>query len=366
MVESELKTNDISYSQNSEADLSASGESSEYLVTFVVPCYNSADFMRRCVDSLLPALDTCEVLLINDGSSDDTSKIAHEYADKHENIKAIDQENANWGGVFNRGLSEAKGRYFKIVDSDDYLFEEGLLVVLAALQESVSADLEPDLLITNYVYDHISDNSRRRIQYKKFFPRNRVFTWPEMGKPGADQFIMIHAAWYKTSILRESELLLPEGVSYMDSLVVLHPLPFVKTLMYLDIDTYNYVIGREGQSVDIEVVKRQIDQQLMASRLAIDDVDYADIQSREPHQASLMMGYISCMMVVSTIYLFKIGTEEALRKNEELWTYMEEQNPVLYRYIRKSMAGIANRRTRIGRFLACLTYEFVNLFYKFA
>lgn len=338
----------------------------DFLVTFVVPCYNSAEFMRRCIDSLLPAVETCEILIVNDGSSDNTSEIAHEYAQKYENVLAVDQENANWGGVFNRGLSMARGQYFKIVDSDDYLSEEGLRVVLAALEESKKLDMLPDLLITNYVYDHITDNTRRRIQYKKFFPRNRIFGWDEMGKPRADQFIMIHAAWYKTDILRESKLVLPEGISYMDSLVVLHPLPFVNSLMYIDVDTYNYIIGREGQSVDIEVVKRQIDQQLTASRLAIDDIDYADIQEREPHQASLMMGYISCMMVVSTVYLFKIGTDEALEKNRALWQYMQDVNPVLYKYIKKSMAGAANRNTRFGRALACLVYEFLNLFYKFA
>ena len=83
------------------------------LVTFVMPCYNSASFMERGIDSLVSAIEDsgrpCEVLLVNDGSSDDTSAIAHRYADAHPCVSAIDQENANWGGVVNHGLELARG-----------------------------------------------------------------------------------------------------------------------------------------------------------------------------------------------------------------------------------------------------------------
>ena len=92
-------------------------------------------------------------------------------------------------------------------------------------------------------------------------------------------------------------------------------MPWVEKLYYLDVDTYHYIIGREGQSVEVEVVKKCIDQQLMATRLAIDDVDYAALYEQTPNQAMLMMGYISCMMSVSTIHLFKINTPESLEKN---------------------------------------------------
>lgn len=336
------------------------------LVSFVVPCYNSSDYMRRCIDSLLTANHPCEIIIVNDGSTDDTSAIAHEYADAHGNVIAVDQENANWGGVVNRGLSMARGLYFKIVDSDDFIDEAALRRVLDTLALAVAADNAPDLLITNYVYDRITDKTRHTIQYRKLFPAGRIVRWNELGKPAIDQFIMVHAAWFKTSILRESGLVLPEGVSYMDSLFVLHPLPFVKTVFYLDVDAYHYIIGREGQSVEVEVVKKRIDQQLLASRLAIDDADYTELYEREPNQAMLMMGYVSCMMSVSTIYLFKIGTPEALEKNRQLWDYMETTNPTLYENVKKSWAGLANRKTGIGRAIAQLGYGLAQKIFKFA
>lgn len=338
----------------------------EPLVTFVVPCYNSASYMSRCIESLLTANQPCEILVINDGSSDETSAIAHEFAERDSRVVAIDQENANWGGVVNHGIKLARGTYFKIVDSDDHIEPTALRRVLATLALAVEAGTEPDLLITNYVYDRMTDKSQHTIQYRKLLPSGRVFTWKDMGTPGIDQFIMVHASWYRTQVLRDSGLKLPEGVSYMDSLFVLHPMPWVHKLFYLDVDAYHYLIGREGQSVEVEVVKKHIDQQLMATKLAIDDANYTQLYAEEPNRALLMMGYISCMMSVSTIYLFKINTPDSLKKNDELWAYMKEKDLTLYKNVKRTWAGLANRRTRVGRFVAQAGYALAQKIFKFA
>ena len=337
------------------------------LITFVIPCYNSAAFMRRCIDSVLAANHPCEILIINDGSTDSTGEIAHEYAQMHEHVFAIDQENANWGGVVNHGLELARGKYFKIVDSDDRLFGPALHSVLDQLDWCIKNNQEPDLLVTNFVYDHLSDKAQHVIQYRKLFPSGRLFTWEDMGTtPAIDQFIMVHASWFKTEVLRESHVKLPTKASYMDSLFVLRPLQYVNTLFYLDVNAYYYIIGREGQSVEIEVVKKHIDEQLLATVLAINDADYVQIYEKSPNQAMLMMGYISCMMSVSTIHLFKINTPESLEKNRLLWAYMKQKNPTLYKYVRKSWAGWANRKTALGRLAARGVYTIAQKIFKFA
>ena len=342
------------------------GKRNEPLVTFVVPCYNSAAFMSRAIDSLLTASEPCEILLINDGSTDNTGDVAREYAQRHENVRAIDQENANWGGVVNHALSVARGTYFKVLDSDDYFDTDQLEQALQALAATMREGTPPDLFITNYVYDHLASRSQRVMQYRSFFPQNRVFSWSEMGRQGQDKFIMIHAAWYNTSILRESGVYLPTGVSYMDSILLLHPMPYVKTLYYLNVAPYHYIIGRAGQSVEIEVVKKHIDEQLLASGLAIQDIDYAPLYEREYNCAMLMTGYVSCMMSISTIHLFMIGTPEALRKNDALWELLKEDNPALYQNIIHSWAGRANRKTAFGRFLAKCGYTIGRHIYKFS
>ena len=204
------------------------------------------------------------------------------------------------------------------------------------------------------------------MRYDKFLPKGRTFGWEEVGKPDVARYLMIHACWYATETLRALDLVLPTGTPYTDSLLLLHPMPYVKRLRYLDVEPYFYAIGREGQSVDVEVIKAHIDQQLAITRRAIDDVDYAALFAREPRCALLMAGYMECMMSVSTIYLFKINTPESLQKNRELWAFMKETDSTLYNNVKRTWAGLANRRTRIGRILAQAGYALAQKIFKFA
>lgn len=336
------------------------------LVTFVVPCYNSASYMRRAVDSLLDLDHPCEVLLINDGSTDETAVVAASYAETYDHIRLVNQDNANWGGAINHGLELARGRYFKVLDSDDYLEPLALRRVLDTLARLVASDDAPDMLVTNYVYDHQPSKTQRIMHYRKLFPQGRSFGWSEMLGKSGDKFLMIHAVWYATAVLRESGVVLPTGVAYMDGLLLLHPMPYVKKLYYLDTAPYYYIIGRAGQSVDVEVVKRHLDEQLLASRLMIEDADYTELYRREPRLAEVMAGFVLCTMSVSTLNLFQIGTPEALETNRALWALMKERNPMLYRRVSLSWAGLANRKTLLGRTIAVNVYAIVKRVYKLA
>ena len=98
-------------------------------VTFLVPCYNVSGCVRRCVDSMLDTavLDDIEILLINDGSTDNTSEVLHEYKKRYPSVvRVIDKANGGWGTVINLGIREAKGKYIKEVDADDWVRTENL------------------------------------------------------------------------------------------------------------------------------------------------------------------------------------------------------------------------------------------------
>ena len=92
------------------------------LLSFVVPCYNSQEYMRHCIDTLLPGGEDVEILIVNDGSSDQTADIANEYEKKYPTIcRAIHQPNKGHGGAVNAGIANASGIYLKVVDSDDWV-----------------------------------------------------------------------------------------------------------------------------------------------------------------------------------------------------------------------------------------------------
>ena len=106
------------------------------LLSIAIPCYNSQDYMERCINSLLPGGDDVEILIVDDGSHDLTSEIADAYERRHPHIvKAIHQENGGHGAAVNAGLAQASGLYFKVVDSDDWVDAQAYEKILATLRE---------------------------------------------------------------------------------------------------------------------------------------------------------------------------------------------------------------------------------------
>ena len=97
------------------------------VLTVGIPCYNSAEYMSKAIESLLPAGEDIEIIVVNDGSKDDTQKIGEEYAAKYPTIvRVINQENGGHGEAVNTGLRNATGIYYKVVDSDDWVDEDSL------------------------------------------------------------------------------------------------------------------------------------------------------------------------------------------------------------------------------------------------
>ena len=133
-------------------------------ITFAVPCYNSAEYMRKCIDSLLLAGEDCEIIIVDDGSvKGNTAEIADEYAKNFPNIiRAIHQENGGHGEAVNCGLRNATGEYFKVVDSDDWVDKDALEKVMSTIKSF--KDDAPDALIVNYVYEHVYDNTQKVVK----------------------------------------------------------------------------------------------------------------------------------------------------------------------------------------------------------
>ena len=122
-------------------------------ISFAIPCYNSAEYMSRAIDSILIGGEDVEILIVNDGSKDDTLKIAKEYESQYPTIvKVIDKENGGHGDAVNAGLRNASGKYFKVVDSDDWVEEQSLKKILELMHGWKEHDMEVDMLVSNYVY----------------------------------------------------------------------------------------------------------------------------------------------------------------------------------------------------------------------
>ena len=336
------------------------------LITFTVPCYNSAAYMDRCVETLLPAGEEAEIILVDDGSKDDTGKIADAYAEKYPNIvKVIHQENGGHGEGVNQGIRNASGMYFKVVDSDDWLDAEALQKVMQTLRGFAAMEQPVDLLMCNYVYEHVEDNTTLTVRYTNVFPQNRLFSWTHVGHFRPDQNLLMHSVMYRTQVLRDCGMVLPKHTFYVDNIFVYQPLPFVKSMYYMDLDLYRYFIGRADQSVNESVMVKRVDQQLRVTRHMIDCQDLDALKGQKKLR-SYMLHYLSMMMAVSDIFLLLDGSAEAKEKQKGLWQYLREHtSAAVYRSIRFGFGGVTNLPFPKGDAIVVGGYRIARKIFKF-
>lgn len=326
-------------------------------ISFAIPCYNSEKYMAHAIDSILPGGEDVEIIIVNDGSRDRTSEKAHEYQSKFPDIiKVVDKENGGHGDAVNSGLSNATGKYFKVVDSDDWVDEESLHRILSLLRQLEEDEQEIDMLISNYVYEKAGIERKKCVHYRNVLPQDEIFRWEDIGHFHLDQYILMHSVIYRTDMLKLTQLKLPRHTFYVDNIYVYYPLPHVRKIYYLDVDFYRYFIGREDQSVNEKTMISRIDQQIFVTKSMIDMYQMGKIGSKKLR--AYMINYLAIMMTVSSIIAIRSKKPENLEKKKELWQYLKQKDWKVYIKIRFGILGqTMNIPGRSGRKISSLVYS---------
>ena len=311
------------------------------LLSFAIPCYNSAAYMEKCIKSCLAGGDDVEIIIVDDGSTkDDTLKIAKEYEAKYPNIvKAVHQENGGHGQAVNTGLANATGMFFKVVDSDDWVDVKSYKKILTKIKSFVEEDDLPDMLIANYVYEKVGAKRKKVIHYENALPVDRMFGWDEMGHFKVDQYILMHSVIYRTQLIKEFGLKLPEHTFYVDNIFVFEPLPVVQKMYYMNVNFYRYFIGREDQSVNETVMISRIDQQIRVNKIMIDLYAKHESMLSCPQLKEYMLHYLETIQMVTSVLLMKMNTSESEAMRDDLWHYLEEKSPDAYKILKSSVLG---------------------------
>ena len=200
--------------------------------------------------------------------------------------------------------------------------------------------------------------------YRSAFPQDTIFTWNEVKffKPG--QYILMHSVIYRTQLLRDCGLELPKHTFYVDNIFVFQPLPYVKTMYYMDVNLYRYYIGRADQSVNEQVMIKRIDQQLLVNKLMIDYMSTTKNLHMKQHK--YMLNYLDIIMTISSILLIKEGSTEALLKKKMLWEYLKEKDGRDYFRLRFGLLGTSmNIPGRGGRKVSVAEYKIARRFVGF-
>lgn len=275
----------------------------EKVLSIIIPTYNMENYLNRCLDSLIvDNMDLLEVLVINDGSKDRSSEIAHEYEKKYpKTFHVIDKENGNYGSCINRGLKEASGKYVKILDADDYYNSNELNLFIKELKNCNS-----DIAFTTYTIRDYNNNVEFTIEIP-IEHENKTLQSTDFSfeKEQLTQLRKMHCMCTKTQILKKNNYLQTEGISYTDTQFVFYSFLYSKTIAFFNFNIYQYCLGRDGQTMSpTAMIKNHMHFYLNAKKML---EDYSKIEKNTPiltvnNLRNCIKAEISCFYkVISTM-----------------------------------------------------------------
>lgn len=329
-------------------------------ISFVVPCYNSEEYMEHCIESLLLGGEDVEIIIINDGSKDKTGKIADKYTKKYPKIvKVHHQENGGHGEGINQGLKLATGRYFKVVDSDDWADPKAYKELLKKIKK-----IDSDCIIMNYVYTYTDGRTDQVIDFSNVFPSDRECTWDELKRFKSYQYLSLHSMMYKKEVLDKTKIELPKHCFYEDNLFIYLPMFNTKTFYYMPVDFYRYFIGRADQSVQEPQLIARSSHQRLVSELVLGAYDLDEVKNKKQYKNMLR----ECIFMATIAVVFtRMGkSKESERQYKEFWANVKKSNPKLYKKVRHfTLAGFSSIPGFLGRAIMIAGFRFSHMLVKF-
>ena len=292
-------------------------------LTIAVPSYNSEPYLHIALDSLRDFDDRIEVLVVNDGSKDKTAEIAADYGQKYPIIRLINQENKGHGGAINTALAEAKGVYFKVLDSDDWVDPEVLKAVLDDLEK---AEELPDIYLCDYSYWQQYEKVITVVSFLKRLPQGKTIPLNQMKPLSMKENFTLHSTMFKTEVLRSSGVVLPEHCSYEDNYMVYAGLVHSRTIRYLHRSLYQYQIGRVGQSMSKANLLSKYAQIILTTELVFDFADIMPLKKSDPKLFHLFLHHLNLVVTMVPFCCNNQGSKQARQAMKEFYARVKEKN----------------------------------------
>lgn len=284
-------------------------------------------YIGQCLDSLLiPEIDEVDVIIVNDGSKDRSSEIAHNYADQYpDSIRVVDKPNGHYGSCINAALSLANGRYVRILDADDWFNSKSFSFLIKELR-----NLDVDVVFTNNSVCHEANG----------LTEQNIFEGMTYGQIlNLDSFIIpkkclkMHCLTYRTDLLKQICYRQTEGICYTDNEYVVVPLLHARTLWATDYSLYQYRIGRNEQSVSIQSIVKNVDHYIMVlNRLT--EYNAGDSKRNEEIKIPILIRLL--YIVFDVFCLFRVCTNEQMFRIKMINSIIESKHPMhlesLYRH----------------------------------
>ncbi|MDD5915077.1 MAG: glycosyltransferase family A protein [Bacteroidales bacterium] len=246
----------------------------EKILSIIIPTYNMAALLPRCLDSLTASgvLDDLDILVVNDGSTDSSRAVAYSYAERYpQSIKVVDKKNGNYGSTINAALPLAVGEYVKVLDSDDWFDSQALAKYVAELK---SLEQEVDVSVTHFLMIHEGGRTET-VKYQNYgrepYTYGKVYNLDKVLGDGFIRYFLMHSLTYRTQLLRDHGYRQTEGISYTDIQWSSYPFFWAGSIVFHDLVVYRYNMDREGQTMDPAVIRKSLPQ---LERMTMDLMDF--------------------------------------------------------------------------------------------
>lgn len=321
-------------------DISASN--SEKIVTICVPAYNVERYLERCLWTLInhEMAAHIEILVIDDGSTDHTSEVARALADRYPQIiRFIQKENGGHGSTINRAIAEGAGKYFMVVDGDDWIDGSQFAKLLAKLK---TGEIDTDIVSSNYhvicMGTGISEPRQQQARVEYF----KATAFEDLDFENV--YFTLASTLIKLSILRQIGKPLQEKTFYVDVEYILFPVPYLKNVTFVDYFIYKYCRGNTEQSVYIPTMVKRYDhhERVMKSVLAYKQEHQMSKVQRTYYDAILkrhLYTHYALFMVYDT------DKKQGYEMGKRFDLFLRQTDPVLAKWVSKNipMVRIARR-----------------------
>ena len=301
----------------------------EKLLTIGIPAYNIEEYLAQCLDSvLLPGIiDDLEVIIVNDGSTDRTEEIALSYQEKYpETVRVITKKNGGWGSGVNVAMSEAKGEFFKNLDSDDWFDEKGFRMLIKNMRENPA-----DIMVSPGIEYSMKDGKTHPMQFPSVYTAERVMSFPEMCRD-LNYLFRMQCLAFRTAQIRKNNVHLDECY-YADLELISYPLPGAETIYIQEEPVYMYRLGRDGQSMSFSSMAKHMDDITKVTKSIVSW--YANLRETEKNPDCLAY-WRRIAKVAITSYLNQPSTvtdrkkqAEYVRELKEFKNMVIDENPEL-------------------------------------
>lgn len=328
----------------------------EKILTISIAAYNAESDISRCLDSLINSgvLEKLDVVVVNDGSKDQTSKIVKEYVEKYkDSIHMIDKENGGHGSTINSSIKVAEGKYYKILDSDDWVDSNNLAKLVCYLEaNNVDLVLNPyhEVAYSDHSVKKMVEMERNQLEYEIKY---------DIKKLSEKCVLFMHSLTFKTDVIKKMGSIIDEHCFYVDMEYSIFPMLYVRNFVYLDYSVYQYLLGSQTQSMNIQNMIKRREQHLKVIKRLI------EFYNNNESKLCINLRNIIRLRIKYTVYqqykiYFSMSEKNALLEVKKFDSWLKKANLDLYSGVSGRFMKIINLNRKTNYAFFTLTVKILN------